>query len=153
MTTRPQTIASAPDATTAPGTATTSTADRRRPLWPTLAATTGAALVAWFPLSRMVDLEVTAGDTTRIVGGASVGVSALVVAFAALGFARVLRSRARRPRRVFVITGVAILVLSLVSPLAQAVTTGAALSLLALHLVVGAVVLALVPRRLPSQRR
>jgi D-arabinose 1-dehydrogenase-like Zn-dependent alcohol dehydrogenase len=124
-----------------------------RPVWSTLAATTGAALVAWFPLSRFVDLEVTAGDSTRIVGGASVGISALVIALAALGFAAVVRRRVRRPRRVFTITGAVVLVLSLVSPLVQAVTTGAALSLLTLHVVVGAVVLGLVPRRLPSLRR
>jgi hypothetical protein len=153
MTTRPQTAPPTDAPTTgATGTAT-EPATRPLPVWSTLAATTGAALVAWFPLSRFVDLEVTAGDSTRIVGGASVGISALVIALAALGFAAVVRRRVRRPRRVFTITGAVVLVLSLVSPLVQAVTTGAALSLLTLHVVVGAVVLGLVPRRLPSLRR
>ena len=153
MTTRPQTAPPTDAPTTgATGTAT-EPATRPLPVWSTLAATTGAALVAWFPLSRFVDLEVTAGDSTRIVGGASVGISALVIALAALGFAAVVRRRVRRPRRVFTITGAVVLVLSLVSPLVQAVTTGVALSLLTLHVVVGAVVLGLVPRRLPSLRR
>ncbi|NNM46837.1 DUF6069 family protein [Knoellia koreensis] len=159
MTTRPQTAPPTDGPTTgttgATGAAgaTTEPATKPLPIWSTLAATTGAALVAWFPLSRFVDLEVAAGDSTRIVGGASVGISALVIALAALGFATVVRRRARRPRRVFTVTGAVVLVLSLVSPLAQAVTTDAALSLLTLHVVVGAVVLGLVPRRLPSLRR
>ena len=159
MTTRPQdaapTASSTAAPTAAPATQPTTQVGTTPPLpvWSTLAATTGAALVAWFPLSRFVDLEVTAGDATRVVGGASVGISAFVIALAALGFAAIVRRLVRRPRRVFTVTAVTILVLSLLSQLAQAVTTGAALSLLTLHVVVGAVVLGLVPRRLPSQGR
>jgi hypothetical protein len=102
------------------------------------------------PLTGL-DLVVRTGET-RMVGGASVAVTSLVVALAALTTAAVLRRHATRPRRAFLGTSAAVLLLSLLGPLGATSTAGT-LGLTLLHLVVATAVVPLVAGRLPARRR
>ncbi|MBD3783678.1 MAG: hypothetical protein IE926_12130 [Micrococcales bacterium] len=82
----------------------------------------------------------------------AVGLSAAVVALAALGVGGILRRTSRRPRRAFGWVSLVVLVLSLAGPVVQASTAAAGAALATLHLVVAAVVVPLVMRRLPVAR-
>ncbi|HMM97332.1 DUF6069 family protein [Phycicoccus sp.] len=125
---------------------------RRTPGWLVLGGATAAALLAWWPLGSAVDLAATSGGSTHTVGGVAVGLSASVVALAALGVGGILRRTSRRPRRAFGWVSLIVLVLSLASPVVQASTAAAGAALATLHLVVAAVVVPLVMRRLPVAR-
>lgn len=127
---------------------------RRLPVSRTAAVATVAAVAAWVLETRVADIElvVTQGGATMAVGVVSVAVSALVVALAAAGVARLVRRHAARPRRAWLVTGTMVLVLSLTGPFAQATTTGAALALALLHVVVAAAVVPLLAAALPGER-
>ncbi|MFF4621710.1 DUF6069 family protein [Nonomuraea jabiensis] len=103
-----------------------------------------AALAVWalaVPLAGAV-LTVRTGGGTQTVGPVSVIVASLVAGLAGWALLAVLERRAARPGRVWTITALVVLVLSLSGPLASAVGLAATLVLMLLHLVVGAVLVA-----------
>lgn len=107
-----------------------------------VAATVAVTLAGWAvadPLAG-VRLAVRSGDTTRVVGPASVAVVSLVVGLAAWGLLALLERMTRRARGVWTGTALAVLVLSLAGPLGAA-TTAATVSLVCLHLAAGAVLI------------
>lgn len=161
MTIRPTTTSASGTTTQAAAGATTTgaaatgtaTGSRRRAgRWVSPVAAVTAALVMWLPLHAVVGLEVRQGDAVHQVGAAAVIVSSLVAGLGALGVAAVVRRRAHRPRRTFAVTALAVLVVSLLGPFGSATSTGAALALACLHLVVAAVTVPLVARTLPAAR-
>jgi hypothetical protein len=125
----------------------------RLPVWQALVGAVAASTITWIVLVPLtgLDLVVRTGET-RMVGGASVAVTSLVVALAALTTAAVLRRHATRPRRAFLGTSAAVLLLSLLGPLGATSTAGT-LGLTLLHLVVATAVVPLVAGRLPARRR
>ncbi|MGV9384094.1 DUF6069 family protein [Nonomuraea sp. NPDC003707] len=108
-----------------------------------------AALAVWalaVPLSGAA-LTVRAGGGTQTVGPVSVIVASLVAGLAGWALLAVLERRAARPGRVWTITALVVLVLSLFGPLGSAVGLATTLVLMLLHLVVGAVIVAGLARR------
>jgi hypothetical protein len=120
---------------------------RWRDAWPTVAvavavAAAGAAAVCWYGVTELasVDLAVRSGSGTREIGVVSVVVTAIVIALAGAGLLRVLERRTRRGLAIWTWVAAAILAVSLSGALG-AVSLSAGGSLVALHLVVGAVVI------------
>jgi len=122
-----------------------------------LATTSGGAMVSierslgWSRQLRLTPLSPVAYVATKLVtamtmGLVSVVVTAVVVAAAGAGLLRVLERRTPEARRVWTGVAMAALVVSLLGP-ASARTVQAALTLAALHLVVGAVVIVGLRRR------
>jgi Family of unknown function (DUF6069) len=115
--------------------------------WLVAVAATVAAAVVWVSATVAgVDVAVRSGSSARGVGLVSVVVTALVVAVAAAGLLRVLERRTPRARRLWSEIASAVWVLSLAGP-TGARTMSAGLTLAALHLVVGAVVIVGLRRR------
>lgn len=109
---------------------------------PIVALTVGMAALVWAILRMIgVDLEVTWGPTTRQVDIVSVVLSSLVMAFLAWAFLAQLERRTANPLRMYTIVASIVLVLSLPSPLVQAITWSDGLGLVLLHLTVGAVLI------------
>lgn len=135
--------------TTAP---TTAARTSLRP-WRILLASVAAPVLAWLAVTRLIGtaLLVTSGTSTQEVGLVAVVLAALVGASGALLVAVLAQRRAVHPRRVFLAVTLPLLVISLTGPLTQATTTGSALHLAALHLVVGATALPLLAHRLVSR--
>jgi hypothetical protein len=107
----------------------------------------GAAFGLWglsVPIAG-TELRAPRGGTPEPVGAAAVVLAALLAGLAAWALLALLERRARRPRRTWTITAAAVLALSLTGPLG-AEGTGNKLTLIGLHLVVGAVLLAGMPR-------
>ncbi|MCO5998930.1 DUF6069 family protein [Actinoallomurus rhizosphaericola] len=115
----------------------------------TVAGAPAAALAVWavaVPLAGAT-LTVRTGGGTRTVGPASVVAASLLAGLAAWALLAVLERSAARPGRIWTITALAALALSLTGPLGSATGVAAALVLTVLHLVTGAVlVLGLVRR-------
>ena len=115
--------------------------------WPVAVVAAGAAAVVWVCATAAgVDVAVRSGSSTRDVGLVSVVVTAVVVAAAGAGLLRVLERRTPGARRVWTRVAMAVWVVSLAGP-AGARTVPAGLTLAALHLVVGAVVIVGLRRR------
>ncbi len=114
---------------------------------PVAVVAAGAAAVVWVGATVVgVDVAVRSGSSTRDVGLVSVVVTAVVVAVAGAGLLRVLERRTPGARRVWTGVAMAVWVVSLAGP-ASALTVPAGLTLAALHLVVGAVVIVGLRRR------
>ncbi|WP_426512613.1 DUF6069 family protein [Dactylosporangium sp. McL0621] len=79
------------------------------------------------------------------VGAVAVGVTAALAGLLGWALLAVLERTTRRGRTIWVVTAAAVLLLSLLGPLGAA-TAGAVAGLAALHLTVGAVLLAGLPR-------
>ncbi|MEV4019802.1 DUF6069 family protein [Nonomuraea angiospora] len=115
----------------------------------TLIGAPAAALAVWalaVPLAGAA-LTVRTGGGTQTVGPVSVIVASLVAGLAGWALLAVLERRTARPGRVWTITALVVLVLSLAGPLGSAVGLAATLVLTLLHLVVGAVLVAGLARR------
>ncbi|MBB5781902.1 DUF6069 family protein [Nonomuraea jabiensis] len=115
----------------------------------TVIAAPAAALAVWalaVPLAGAA-LTVRTGGATQTVGPVSVIVASLVVGLAGWALLAVLERRVARPGRVWTITALVVLVLSLFGPLGSAAGLAATLVLMLLHLVVGAVLVAGLARR------
>ena len=110
----------------------------------------GAALVWVATRALGVDLAVDSRSGSRDIGLVSVIVTAMVVALAAGGLLRVLERRTARAGRVWTGLALAVLVASLAGP-AGAATPSAGLALAAMHLVVGAVVIVGLRRRIAGR--
>ena len=141
------------DSTTRAPRAPTTRPARQRAL--VVAAASGAAVVGWtlaVPLLG-VDLQVRSGTG----GDQSVGLTAVVAASltaGALGWAllALLERRTARARTVWTTAAAAVLLLSLLGPLTGARTASAAVTLLALHCVVAAVLIVGLRRTRPRAR-
>ena len=115
--------------------------------WPVAVWAAGAAAVVWVGATVAgVDVAVRSGSSTRDVGLVSVVVTALVVAVSGAGLLRVLERRTPSARRAWTGVALAVWVVSFAGP-AGAATLAAGLTLAALHLVVGTVVIVLLRRR------
>lgn len=115
--------------------------------WPVVVVAAGAAAVVWVGATVAgVDVAVRSGSSTHHVGLVSVVVTAVVVAVVGAGLLRVLEPRTPGARRVWTGVAMAVWVVSLAGP-AGARTLSAGLTLTALHLVVGAVVIVGLRRR------
>jgi hypothetical protein len=115
--------------------------------WPVAVVAAVAAAVVWVGATVTgVDVAVGSGSSARGVGLVSVVVTALVVSVAGAGLLRVLERRTQRARRVWTGIASAVWVVSLVGP-TGARSMSAGLTLAALHLVVGAVVIIGLRRR------
>jgi hypothetical protein len=109
--------------------------------WPVALVAAGAAALVWVGATVAgVDVAVRSGSGTREVGLVSVLVTALVVTVAAAGLLRVLERRTAGALRVWTGIAASVWVVSLAGP-AGASSWSAGLTLGALHLVVGAVVI------------
>ncbi|GAA2272631.1 hypothetical protein GCM10009853_028020 [Glycomyces scopariae] len=111
-------------------------------------AAAAAALLVWalaVPLAG-VDLTVPQGDTALTVGPGLVAAAALAAGLAAWGLLAILERATARGRRIWTITAATVLALSLLGPLGAA-GTAAVLVLLAMHAVVGGVLIAGLARR------
>jgi hypothetical protein len=115
--------------------------------WPVAVVAAGAAAVVWVGATMAgVDVAVRSGSSVRDVGLVSVVVTAVVVAVVGAGVLRFLEGRTPRARRVWTGVALAVWVVSFAGP-AGAPTLSAGLTLAALHLVVGAVVILGLRRR------
>ncbi|MEO8827763.1 DUF6069 family protein [Lapillicoccus sp.] len=121
--------------------------------WRALLASVAAPVMVWLAVTRFsgTALLVASGKSTQEVGIVAVVLAALVGASGALLVAVLAQRRAVHPRRVFLAVTLPLLVVSLAGPLSQATTTGSALGLAALHLVVAATALPLLAHRLVSR--
>ena len=114
---------------------------------PVAVVAAGSAALVWVGATVAgVDVAVGSGSSARDVGLVSVVVTAVVAAVFGAGLLRVLERRTPRARRVWTGIALAVWVVSLVGP-AGARTLSAGLTLAALHLVVGAVVIVGLRRR------
>jgi len=115
--------------------------------WPVAVVAAGAAAVVWVGATVAgVEVAVRSGSSTRDVGLVSVVVTAVVAAAVGAGLLSVLERRTSGARRVWTGVAVTVWVVSLAGP-AGARTLSAGLTLTALHLVVGAVVIVGLRRR------
>ncbi|NUW33093.1 hypothetical protein HTZ77_16870 [Nonomuraea sp. SMC257] len=115
----------------------------------TVIGTAAAALAVWalaVPVAG-VTLTVRTGGGTQTVEAVPVVVVSLLAGLAGWALLALLERRAARPRRSWTITALVVCVLSLAGPLTSAVGAAATLVLLALHLVVGAVLITWLARR------
>jgi hypothetical protein len=104
-----------------------------------LAAPLGALLI-WLVAVPAVGLDLTAGADARPITAITVVVVATVAGLAATGLAMLLSRRTSRPRRSWLIVAGAVLLLSLTGPL-SATSAGVGVTLVAMHLLVGAIVI------------
>nr|BFF25472.1 hypothetical protein GCM10025732_34370 [Glycomyces mayteni] len=93
-----------------------------------------------------MDLTVPQGDADLHVGPGLVAAAALIAGFAGWGLLAVLERAAARGARIWTVVAVAFLALSLLGPLGAA-GAAAVVSLLCMHLAVGAVVITGMARR------
>jgi hypothetical protein len=106
-----------------------------------------AGLTTWFLLTQTagVNLIVHSGGSETRVGAGAVILVAVVVGLAGWGLLALLERVAGRARPIWTVIAAAVLALSLLGPLGG-VSSGAVLGLLCLHLVVGLVLVAGLPR-------
>lgn len=118
----------------------------------TVVVAVAAALAVWWVTGPLAgtDLTVTTGGTRTPVGPVAVVAVALVAGLAGWGLLAVLERAVRRPRTVWTLTAAAVLAGSLAGPLTAAATGAGTVALVGLHLVTGAVLIGLLPRRSPS---
>ncbi|MEI8409065.1 MULTISPECIES: DUF6069 family protein [unclassified Kribbella] len=107
------------------------------------------ALLVWLVADPLlgVDFEVTRSGTTTVVGPGMVVFMALGAGLVGWAFLALLERFTERARRVWVITASVVLLLSLVMPFNSGeIATDAKVSLLLMHVVVGAVLIPLYAR-------
>ncbi len=110
--------------------------------WPVAVTAAGAAAGVWVLATQVAgaDLAVRAGSGTQQVGLVSVVVTSLVVSVAGSALLRLLQRRTPRGTAIWTAIAASVWVVSFTGPLG-ARSAAAGLWLVALHLVVGAVVL------------
>jgi hypothetical protein len=109
-----------------------------------VAAAVVAAEVVFLLVRHAADVDLTVPDRGPI-GAVAVGVTAALAGLAGWALLAVLERTTGRGRKIWIVTASVILLLSLLGPLGAA-TVGATLGLVALHLTVGGVLLAGLPR-------
>jgi hypothetical protein len=123
----------------------------------TIATAAVSGLLIWTLAVPLLDIDLIVGSGERKVGPGAVATAAIIVGLAAVGLAELLARITSRPRRVWLITAGVLLVASLIGPLG-AETAGAATTLVAMHLAVGATLILgiggmLAPREQVPQNR
>jgi|tagenome__1003787_1003787.scaffolds.fasta_scaffold19992785_1 hypothetical protein len=119
--------------------------------WPVAVVAAAGAGAVWVVATLAgVDVAVGSGSSSRDIGLVSVVVTAVVVAVAAGVLLRLLERRTARGRLTWTAIAVAVWVVSFAGPTGAA-SSSAALTLVALHLVVGAVVVVGLLRRHPER--
>jgi amino acid transporter len=126
----------------------------RQPVWRHGVA---AAVVATVATTSLAAVASDAGVAFAGPTGGSIPLLAftqftLVFSLIGVGMAAVMARRARRPRRTFVRTTVALTALSFVPDLALGFYAGSAATLIALHVVAAVIVIPTVARRLADNR-
>jgi len=115
-----------------------------------VAAAVAAALAVWVVVVPVLGVDLAAapgGGPVQRVGPIAVAVGPLVAGLCGWALLALLERRTARPRRTWTITALVVLVLSLVTPISGGVGPASTATLLTMHLVVGAVLIALLPRR------
>lgn len=105
-------------------------------------ATTAAAAITWFVVSRIVGEHLLVrfpGGPVQSIGIASVVGATVMGSLVGWGLLVVLERSVERPRLKWTVVALAAATLSLLLPLATATSTSALLGLVAMHLVVAAV--------------
>ena len=107
-----------------------------------------AALVVWAIAGPVagVDFTVTRSGKASEVGAGTVLATVLIASLLGWALLAVLERVTSRPRRIWVMTALAVLVLSLVMPFGSEMSAAARAVLLSLHVVVGAVIIPLFAR-------
>ncbi len=140
--------------TTHPTHSASAPASQRQPVWKHGVAAAVAASVATTVLAAVASAAgISFADST----GASIpiaGFAQLTLAFSlvGVGIAAVMARKARRPRRTFVRTAVALTALSFVPDLTFGFDAGSAATLITLHIVAAAVVVPTLAGRLSDAR-
>jgi hypothetical protein len=110
----------------------------------TVIAAAVAAVLGWAVAHLLLDIDLTAetgaGGSTREVGAVDVVLAGLLVGLTAWLLLSVLERLTTRPRTVWTVLAVAVLVFSLTGPLA-ATTASATVALMGLHVLVGLVLI------------
>jgi hypothetical protein len=115
-----------------------------------VAAAVLAALAVWALAVPVLGVDLAAapvGGPVQQVGPLAVAAGPLLSGLAGWALLAVLERRTARPRRNWTATALVVLVLSLATPLLGGAGPAATVALVAMHLVVGAVLIALLPRR------
>ncbi|MCM3661349.1 DUF6069 family protein [Georgenia satyanarayanai] len=110
----------------------------------TVAGAAAAGLAVWIVTVPVLGVEVTAraGEGEMVVGAPAVAAAGVVAALAGWGLLAVLERAGARARTVWTRVALAVLVASLVPPLLQATTVTAGAVLVAMHVAVGATIIA-----------
>ncbi|MGC4109333.1 MAG: DUF6069 family protein [Nocardioides sp.] len=147
------TLTQRPTSTTAPTESTTPTV-RRQPVWKHGVA---ASVVA--SATTTVIAALASADGVSFSNGADPGIPilgftqlTLVFSLIGVGLAAVLARKARRPRRTFVRTALALTALSVVPDLTFGFDTPSAVTLVSLHAIAAAIVVPTIARRLATAR-
>lgn len=122
-----------------------------------VAATVGAALVAWIVLVPLLGVQLTVdagpgGGGASTVGPGAVLATSLLASLLAWGLLGVLEARTRRSRTIWTITAVVVLLVSMIGPLTGGDTTASKASLVVLHLSVAAALIPLLRRTTRTRR-
>jgi hypothetical protein len=115
-----------------------------------VAAAVLAALAVWVLAVPVLGVDLAAvpiGGPEQRVGPLAVAAGPLCAGLAGWALLAVLERRTARPRRSWTATALVVLTLSLVTPLLGGVGPAATVTLVAMHLVVGGVLITLLPRR------
>lgn len=113
-----------------------------------VAEATGFALVTWAIASLAgVGLTVQSGGPPQQVSAAAVAMVSLVAGLAGWAAVALLERRVSRPYRIWTVTASGVLLLSLVGPLGTGTGVATTMTLLTLHLGVGAILITRLPRR------
>lgn len=116
----------------------------------TVLGAVAAPAALWWIAGSLAGIEMTAnvGGGPAPVGPLAVVIAALVAALAGWALLAVLERTTRRPRAAWTWTAATVLALSLAGPLTSSSSGPAGtLTLVAMHLVTGAVLIGLLPRR------
>jgi hypothetical protein len=110
----------------------------------TVAAAAAAALVVWALVGPLagIDLTVQSGGSAQQVGPVAVLAASLLAGLAGWALLAVLERTTGRPRRYWTAVAAGVLVLSLLGPLGSATDTPSRVVLAAMHVIVGAVLIA-----------
>jgi hypothetical protein len=115
-----------------------------------VAAAVLAALAVWVlavPVLGVALAAVPIGGPVQDIGPVAVAAGPLCAGLSGWALLAVLERRAARPRRTWTAVAIVVLVLSLVTPLLGGVGSAATVTLVAMHVVAGGVLIALLPRR------
>ncbi len=113
-----------------------------------VAAAVAGALVTWVVAAPIagIELEVRVNGETSEVGPLGIAVTSAVAGLAAWAVLALLERRRASARRTWIIVAALVLVVSLAGPIGSAVGTGTALALVAMHVVVGTILIAMFAR-------
>jgi hypothetical protein len=108
---------------------------------------TGAALTVWALVNPMggIDVAVDSGGSVRHIGATAVAVTGMLAGLAGWGLLALFERTMRRPHRAWTVIATVVFVLSLAGPLG-AISHGAILGLMCMHLAVAAVLIPCLPR-------